>query len=113
MRLDRFKFENFVKEVYLDSDTTVGLLSGAPFDDPSKWFLSNDQIKAGADAVNTLAGTKRLLYHSLITPKQPGWMDESITQSKSFIRPVGSPIRLAIPSVRRPRSIRGVWMTRS
>jgi uncharacterized protein len=86
MTLDRFKFENFVKEVYLDSDTTVGLLSGAPFDDPSKWFLSNDQIKAGADAVNTLAGTKRLLYHSLITPKQPGWM-ESVDHAIEVIHP--------------------------
>jgi predicted TIM-barrel fold metal-dependent hydrolase len=75
MGMDRIKFENFVKEVYLDSDTTVGLLSGAPFDDPNKWFLTSDQIKAAADAVNTLAGTKRLLYHSMITPKQPGWMD--------------------------------------
>src|SRR5205085_7445441 len=28
--LDRYKFENFLKEVYLDSDTKVTLLSGAP-----------------------------------------------------------------------------------
>ena len=35
MGLDRFKFDNFVKEIYLDSDTKVGLLSGAPFDDPT------------------------------------------------------------------------------
>ena len=45
MGLDRYKFANFVKEVYLDSDTKVGLLSGAPFDDPAKWFLTNDQMK--------------------------------------------------------------------
>ena len=43
--LDRYKFENFLKEVYLDSDTKVALLSGAPFDNPAAWFLSNDQIK--------------------------------------------------------------------
>ena len=49
MALDRYKFENFLKEVYLDSDTKVGLLSGAPFDDPAKWFLSNDQIKLASD----------------------------------------------------------------
>lgn len=30
MGLDRYKFDNFLKEVYLDSDTRVGLLSGAP-----------------------------------------------------------------------------------
>ena len=43
--MDRYKFDNFLKEVYLDSDTRVGLLSGAPFDNPENWFLSNDQIK--------------------------------------------------------------------
>src|SRR5262249_29157321 len=41
---ERYKFDNFVKEIYLDSDTKIGLLSGAPFDDPALWFLSNDQI---------------------------------------------------------------------
>jgi predicted TIM-barrel fold metal-dependent hydrolase len=76
MGLDRYKFENFLKEVYLDSDTRVGLLSGAPFDVPDRWFLTNDQIKQAADTVNAIAGTRRLLYHSLITPKQPGWLEE-------------------------------------
>jgi len=76
MTLERFKFSNFLKEIYLDSDTTVGLLTGAPFDDPAKWFLSNDQIKQASEVVNKIAGSKRLLFHSLITPKQPGWMDE-------------------------------------
>ena len=33
--LARFKFENYVKEIYVDSDTKVALLSGAPFDDPN------------------------------------------------------------------------------
>ena len=76
MGLDRLKFANFVKEIYLDSDTTVGLLSGAPFDDPTKWFLSNDQMKAASNSLNSVAGSRRLLFHSLVTPKQPGWMEE-------------------------------------
>jgi uncharacterized protein len=76
MTLERFKFDNFLKEVYLDSDTTVGLLTGAPFDDPAKWFLSNDQIKRASETINKIAGSRRLLFHSLITPRQPGWMDE-------------------------------------
>lgn len=77
MGLDRYKFENFLKEIYMDSDTRVGLLSGAPFDNPDYWFLSNDQIKEAARVVNSIAGTRRLLFHSLITPKQPGWMEEA------------------------------------
>jgi hypothetical protein len=76
MGLERYKFANFLKEIYFDSDTTIGLLSGAPFDDPSHWFLSNHQIKQASDTVNGIAGSKRLLFHSLITPNQPGWMDE-------------------------------------
>src|SRR6516164_9753384 len=31
----RYKFQNYVKEIYYDSDTSLALLSGAPFDDPS------------------------------------------------------------------------------
>jgi len=76
MGLDRYKFENYVKEIFFDSDTKIALLSGAPFDDPTKWFLSNDQIKQGAADVNAVAGGKRLLFHSLFTPLQPGWMEE-------------------------------------
>src|SRR6516225_2412998 len=74
--VDRYKFDNFLKEVYFDSDTRVGLLSGAPFDNPANWFLSNDQIRQAADTVNRIAGRQRLLFHSLFTPKQPGWLDE-------------------------------------
>ena len=76
LSLDRYKFDNFVKEIYLDSDTKIATLSGAPFDNRANWFLTNDQIKQAADSVNAVAGTKRLFFHSVITPKQPGWIEE-------------------------------------
>ena len=72
----RYHFENFLKEVYLDSQTSVGLLSNAPSDDPDKWPLSNDQMIAARETVNAIAGTKRLLSHSVISPGHPGWLDE-------------------------------------
>ena len=74
--LGRYKFQNYVKEIYYDSDTNLALLSGAPFDDPTWWFLSNEQIAKARELINGFAGSRRLLAHSLITPKQPGWMDE-------------------------------------
>jgi predicted TIM-barrel fold metal-dependent hydrolase len=74
--LARFKFENYVKEIYVDSDTKVALLSGAPFDDPTWNLLTNDQIAAARTAVNRVAGSRRLLGHSLFTPKRAGWLDE-------------------------------------
>ena len=74
--LARYKFENYVKEVFVDSDTKVALLSGAPFDDPSWDLLSNDQIAAARAAINRIAGSRRLLGHAVFTPKRPGWLDE-------------------------------------
>jgi predicted TIM-barrel fold metal-dependent hydrolase len=74
--LARYKFQNYVKEVYYDSDTSLALLTSAPFDDPSWWFLSNKQIADARALINEFAGSRRLLAHAIITPKQPGWMDE-------------------------------------
>ncbi len=84
--LARYKFENYVKEIFLDSDTKVALLSGAPFDDPTWNLLTNDQIAMARAAINKIAGSRRLLAHSVFTPKRAGWMDE-VDRSISVIRP--------------------------
>src|SRR5713101_3401725 len=74
--LARYKFENYVKEIFVDSDTKVALLSGAPFDDPTWDLLANDQIAAARGAINRIAGARRLLAHAVFTPNKPGWMNE-------------------------------------
>ena len=74
--LEQLKFENFLDEVFLQSQTKIGLLSGAPSDDPAKWFLTNDEIARACAVVNSIAGSRRLLGHAIITPGQPGWLDE-------------------------------------
>jgi predicted TIM-barrel fold metal-dependent hydrolase len=84
--LARFKFENYVQEVFVDSDTKVALLSGAPFDDPTWDLLSNDQIAAARAAINRIAGSRRLLAHAVFTPKKPGWMDE-VDRAIAQLRP--------------------------
>jgi predicted TIM-barrel fold metal-dependent hydrolase len=75
LSLDRYRFDNFLKEIYLDSETDLALLSGAPFDDPEWWLLTNDQIAKARDVVTSIAGSKRLFAHSVVTPGQDGWMD--------------------------------------
>ncbi len=74
--LTRFKFQNFVKEIFLDSDTKVALISGTPTDDAELMFLSNDQIAAARDLINRIAGSRRALGHGIVTPGAPGWLDE-------------------------------------
>jgi uncharacterized protein len=54
-----YKFENYVRQIFLNSDTSVALLSGAPFDDPSWWLLPNEQIIEAVGMVNKIAGTRR------------------------------------------------------
>ena len=70
------KFANYVKEIYVDSDTKVALLSGSPVDDPFNLFLTNDQIIAARTAVNSIARSRRMLAHSIIQPMSDGWLDE-------------------------------------
>ncbi len=70
------KFENYVRQIYLNSDTSVAILSGAPFDDKSWEFLTNEAIWEAVNMVNKVAGSKRLMGHAVVTPGQPGWMEE-------------------------------------
>ena len=70
------KFENYVRQIYLNSDTDVTVLSGAPFDDDTWEFLNNAQVAGAARMVNLAAGHPRMLAHNVVTPGQPGWMEE-------------------------------------
>ncbi len=71
----RFQLENYLKEIYLDSDTNVALLSTVPFED-RPWLLSNEQMALTRDLVNGIAGSRRMLIHSAFTPGIEGWLDD-------------------------------------
>ena len=98
--LDRMKFANYVKEIYVDSDTKVAMLSGSPVDDEFNLFLTNDQIAAARKSVNTVARSRRMLAHSIIQPMKEGWLDE-VDRCIEVIKPdswkgytIGDPIFL-------------------
>ncbi len=76
MTLARFKFANYLKEIFLDSDTKLVMLSSAPYDNIEWYLLFNDQIRDARAAINSVAGGRRMFAHSVITPGLPGWMDE-------------------------------------
>ena len=84
--LARFKFENYVKEIFVDSDTKVALLTGAPVDDGNHEFLSNEQIARARAAINRIAGSRRLLAHAIIKPRNPGFLDE-VERDIATLRP--------------------------
>ncbi|MBA4210203.1 MAG: amidohydrolase [Parvibaculum sp.] len=74
--LEDLKYDNFLKEVFLDSDTKIALISGAPSEIPEDWFLTNEQKAVAREKVNAEAGTKRLYSHAIFTPGYPGWLDD-------------------------------------
>ena len=86
--VDDLKFDNFFKEIYLDSDTKVALLSNAPSDAPEDWLLPQEAVFKARERVNKDAGARRMLAHYTITPGQPGWL-EGIDKAIEVHKPDG------------------------
>ncbi len=74
--LEDLKYPNWFKEIFLDSDTKVALVSGSGSEDPRDWFLTNKMKFDARERVNAAAGTKRCLSHAIFMPGVPGWMDQ-------------------------------------
>ncbi|MGL4541309.1 MAG: amidohydrolase family protein [Polymorphobacter sp.] len=74
--IENIQFAAFLRDIFIDSDTKVALLSGAPSETDAGWMLSNDQMAAARAAVNQVAGGRRLLAHAVLSPGRPGWLDE-------------------------------------
>jgi len=70
------QFESFYRKIFEESQTSLAVLSNAPNDDKQAWFLSDDKALATRDKVEARAGRRALLAHALLTPGQPGWMEE-------------------------------------
>lgn len=74
--LEDLKFANYFKEIYLDSDTQVALISGSGSEEPRDWFLTNEMKAQARQDVNSKAGTRRMFSHAIFMPGTPGWLDK-------------------------------------
>jgi predicted TIM-barrel fold metal-dependent hydrolase len=84
--LEDLKFDNYFKEIFLDSDTKVALISSAPSEIAQDWFLTNDMIAAARAKVNATLGARRMLSHAIVTPGYPGWLEE-VDRAIADLRP--------------------------
>lgn len=73
--IEHLKFDNWFKEIFLDSDTRVALISGAPSEIAADWFLTNRMAMAARDRINQEAGSRRAMAHAVIQPGARGWLD--------------------------------------
>lgn len=77
--IEDLKYANYVKEVFLDSDTKIALISSAPSDIEQDWFLTNEQMAQARETFNRDVGakrSKRLMSHAIFTPGHPGWLEK-------------------------------------
>jgi predicted TIM-barrel fold metal-dependent hydrolase len=74
--IEDLKYDNYMKEIFLDSDTKIALISSAPSEIEHDWFLTNEQMAQAREKVNKEAGSKRLYTHAIFTPGRPGWIEK-------------------------------------
>ncbi len=86
--IERYKFDHFLKEVYFDSDTTIGLVSAAPSEQGDNVIVGNAGLEQARRLVNEAAGSRRMLSHSVIAPGQKGWLEE-IDKAIELYKPDG------------------------
>jgi predicted TIM-barrel fold metal-dependent hydrolase len=60
---------HYIKELFMDSDTTMAIISGVPTSQWSENILPPDKMVATRDGINKLAGgTQRMISHGLLRP---------------------------------------------
>jgi hypothetical protein len=81
--IDCFSAERLLKDVFLDSDTTMGVLSHVPGGADTN-PLDFEAAGATRVAANALDGTERLLLHGRCMPTLPGELDGMAAQAAKW-----------------------------
>ncbi len=74
--LDRLKFDHYIKDIFLDSDVKIAILSGFTSETPEHMALTTDEIIESRTLVNELTGSQRLMGHGLFWPGKEGNLEE-------------------------------------
>src|SRR5499433_4550076 len=62
-------WENFVKEVFLDSETAIGLISTPPGPYPQAAVVPPKEMTHIRDEINRITQSRRMFAHGLVTPQ--------------------------------------------
>ena len=71
--IEDLKFGNYKKEMFLDSDTKIALISSAPSDITQDWFLTNQQMADAREKVNRRPAAAGCSRTAIFTPG-PTWL---------------------------------------
>ncbi len=67
--LSDLSWQNFIKEVFLDSETAVGLISTPPGPYPQQAVVPPKEMTHIRDEINRITQSRRMLAHGLVTPQ--------------------------------------------
>jgi predicted TIM-barrel fold metal-dependent hydrolase len=67
--LEDLSWENFIREVFFDSETSIGLISTPPGPYPQTAVVPPKEMTHIRDEINRVAGSQRMLAHGLATPQ--------------------------------------------
>jgi uncharacterized protein len=67
--LQDLSWQNFIKEVFLDSDTAIGLISTPPGPYPQEAVVPPKEMTLFRDEINRITRSQRMLAHGLVTPQ--------------------------------------------
>ena len=62
-------WQNFIKEVFLDSETAIGLISTPPGPYPQEAVVPPKEMTHIRDEINRITQSRRMLAHGLVTPQ--------------------------------------------
>ncbi len=84
--LSQLNQAHYIKELFMDSDTTMAIISGVPTSEWRENILPPDKMVATRNAINTMAGkTGRMLSHGLLRPNMgKGELEEMDRQAKTL-----------------------------
>jgi predicted TIM-barrel fold metal-dependent hydrolase len=67
--LSDLSWQNFIKEVFFDSETAIGLISTPPGPYPQEAVVPPKEMTHIRDEINRITGSRRMLAHGLVTPQ--------------------------------------------
>ena len=76
---DDLRFNNYVKEIFLDSEVSIACLSGIA----SKVLdvINVDEMAESRNTINNMAGSNRMVCHGPIAPYIPNFLEEAERQA--------------------------------
>ncbi len=83
-----YGFAEYLRCVFVESETAVAVLTAPPPDSRGEWFLDNNELAGTRELIDRLAGTNRLLNHTVVHPTDPGNL-ERMEEWRDLFHPVG------------------------